>query len=318
MLTFNEFILAEESSGSSHNTDYGAAYETATALHVHNMTGAKQNKDKEYQARIKDLKSKHEEAVSKLPEHLKQRALESAQSSAKVYVDSLEKNHGIKPSDVHEVHHTYAGIDHLVGSKVDRKQNPHDIVIKTKTNKMHGASLKATQGTLSNNSINTVDQESNKHGIPLNISKIWNDRKKKAGLENASGKEIKAVRDDEKVKKHNTAAQHEAAAHHADTFNNASVDNQRKHLKFFMKGEKPAIPYDYVNGQKGKATPNEKLEHNVAINKSSKFTAHASGGVVKIHDHEGRHIATFEHRPTHGAFSSIQVNAKIGTMKAAK
>jgi hypothetical protein len=314
MITFSNFLVEEKE---NHNENFGVAYETATALHTHNLTGAKNNKNPEYRKKIEDVERKGREAFNKLPEHLKKRALESAKNSADEYVKSLKTNHKIDPKDVHEVHHTSKGIDEHVGKKVDRIQNPHDILVKTKTGKMHGASLKATQGTLSNNGIGTVDTTSNGHGIKLNLSKVWEDGKKKAGLAGKSGKEIKAARDDDKVKAINKETQGNAAKHHADNFNKATPEQQRKHLKYLMKADKPEIEYDYVNGEKKKSIPSHQLDHAQAITKGKHFKAHVEPGsnLVKLYDHEGKHLATVEHRPTHGAFSGIQVNTKIGSMK---
>ncbi|MFZ9472697.1 MAG: hypothetical protein ACO26H_03265 [Sediminibacterium sp.] len=313
MISFIDFLVEEKE---NHNENFGVAYETATALHTHNSTGAKDNKDPEYRKRIEEVEKKGREAFNKLPDHLKKRAMEAAKSSSDEYIKSLEKNHGIKAKDVTEVHHTSKGIDEHVGEKTDRIQNPHDILVKTKGGKMHGASLKATQGTLSNNGIGTFDSQNAGH-IKTDVSSIWEKGKKKAGLEGKSGAEIKAARDDEKVKAINKETQAAAAKHHADQFNNASPENQRKHLKYIMKSEKPAIPYDYVNGEKKKSVPSNELEHAQSIEKSKGFHAHQEEGsnLVKIHDEHGKHIATVEHRPTHGAFSGIQVNTKIGSMK---
>jgi hypothetical protein len=313
MITFKTFLVEEKE---NHNENFGVAYETATALHTHNLTGAKDNKDPEYRKKIQDIEHKGKEAFNKLPDHLKKRAMESAKNSADEYVKSLKTNHKIDPKDVHEVHHTSKGIDEHVGQKTDRIQNPHDILVKTKQGKMHGASLKATQGTLSNNGIGTFDTQNAGH-IKTNVSDIWEKGKKKAGLAGKSGAEIKAVRDDEKVKAINKETQAAAAKHHADQFNKSTPESQRKHLKYIMKSEKPAIPYDYVNGEKKKSIPHDQLEHAQAIAKGKHFKAHVEprSNLVKLYDHEGKHLATVEHRPTHGAFSGIQVNTKIGSMK---
>lgn len=313
MQSFINFLSEQKE---NHNENFGVAYETATALHTHNNTGAKHNNDPEYRKKIAAIEAKGKEAFSKLPDHLKARAMESAKNSSDEYIKSLEKNHGIKADQVHEVHHTSKGIDDHVGKKTDRIQNPHDILVKTKTGKMHGASLKATQGTLSNNGIGSFDDE-NKGHIKTNVSSIWDAGKKKAGLAGKSGAEIKAVRDDLKVKAINKETQGKSAAHHAERFNSGTPEQQRAHLKYIMKSGNPEVPYDYVNGEKKKSIPSHKLEHASAITNSKHFYAHNEPGsnLVKIHDEHGKHIATVEHRPTHGAFSGIQVNTKIGSMK---
>ena len=321
MIKFKSFIkesfLLEAEGGSSSNEHFGVAYETAVALHLHNNTGSRTNMDPEHQKRMQEINKKGKEAFDKLPDNLKQRALESAKASADAYLKSLKDNHGIDAKDIVEVHHTSKGIDNLIHAKADRIQNPHDVVVKTKSGQLHGASLKATQGTLSNNGIGTVDSTSNNHGVELHLGKIWEKGKKKAGLEGKSGAEIKAVRDQPKVKEANKATQAEAASHHAQEFNKASTENQREHLRYLMKSGKPAVPYDYVNGEKGKAIPSDQLEHAQAINNSKKLEMRNEKGsnLVKVYG-DGKHLATIEHRPTHGAFNGIQVNTKIGSMKA--
>jgi hypothetical protein len=315
VLRFKDFL--SEGKGSDLNTIYGDAYETGTALHIHHSTGSAHNKDSEHKARIAHIQQVHDEAMAKLPDHLKERAQKSAKSSASAYLDSLKANHKINAEDVHEVHHTSKGIDKLVGRAVDRKQNPHDIVVKTKSGKIHGASLKATQGTLSNNTTNQFDKEGEKSGVKTNISGIWERGKKKAGLHGLSGKEVKARRDEPKVKEANAETQREAANHHAEVFNKSKLSHQKKHMEYLMKTN-PDLHYDYVNGEKGKSTPIEKVDHVKALHSAKSLHATIHNNVVKIHDHEGRHILSVEHRPTHGAFSSIQANAKLGSMKAGK
>lgn len=312
MLSFKEFLT--EAKGSSSNELYGRAYETGVALNLHKATGSLNNTSKDHQDRIKSIEDAHNDAITKLPEHLRQRALTSALNSSTAYLDSLKNHHGIHPEDIEEVHHTAKGIDHLVGEKTDRIQNPHDVVIKTKSGKLHGASLKATQGTLSNNGIGTVDKIG---GIGTKLKEIWDNGKEKIGLGKATTKEIKARRDEPEVKAANRETQSEAASHHAEQFNNASLEDKKHHLRYIMKSGSPAIPYDYVNGEKKKSIPSHLLDHAQAIESSGDFVAKAepNSNLVKIHDDQGRHIATVEHRPTHGAFSGIQVNTKIGSMK---
>lgn len=314
MQSFKSFLT--ESDKSSNNEHFGKAYEIATALHVHHLTGSSKNNDPAYKEKIKKLNDDGKESFSKLPEHLKQRVLSSAKSSAESYVDSLKKNHKINPEDVTEVHHTSKGIDKFSGKKSDRIQNPHDIVVKAK-NGYHGASLKATSGTLSNNGIGTLDKVEHDR-LNLKLSDVWANGKRKAGLEGKSAAEVKAHRNDEHVKRVNNETQHAAASHHADAFNNASLADKKAHLRHIMKTGRPDIPYDYVNGEKGKSTPSHELDHAKAIDHATSFHAKVAPGsnMAKIYDNQGRHLATVEHRPTHGAFSGIQANVKIGSMKA--
>jgi hypothetical protein len=311
MLSFNTF-LAE---ANVDNQALGAAYETATAIHLHNLTGSSKNKDSEHQARIAKVKKDHDTAMAKLPPEKSRQAVEYGKKSAEAYLKSLKTNHGINANDVHEVHHTYAGIDKLVGKKVSQAQNPHDIAIKTKSGKIHGASLKFKPGTLSNSPINSFDKTSNSHGIKTNVSDIWAGAKKKAGLEGKTAKEIKTVRDNPEIKQANTAAQTASAKHHTDSFNKSKHTQQKSFLKDITKSS-PDVGYDYVVGNKGTSEPIQNKHIHKLIDNAKSFKAiHNGSNSVKVVDHEGKHLMTFEHRPTHGAFRSVQVNGKYGTGK---
>ena len=314
MITFSSF-LSEAVESNQYNKAYGEAYETATVLHLHNNTAAKHNTDPTYKAHIAEVKKRHKTAMASLPDHLKKRALEAAANSGKVYLKSLKDNHNKSPNDINEIHHTHRGIDTHVGKKVDRAMNPHDLVIKGKGNFIHGASLKATSGTASNNPVNSFDNNS---GLKTDLAGIWKKGIKKAGLEGKSKAEIKTVRDTPKIKEANKKVQVEAANHHAEAFNNASHAEKKVHLQFLLKG-RPDLPYDYVKGEHGgSATPHAELPHMKAIAKAKKFTATVSNNRVHIHDEKGNHIATIEHRPTHGSFISPQANAKFGNIKELK
>jgi len=322
MISFSHYIAeaknnsaAAEASGS--NTALGAAYETATALRLHALTGSSKNKNKDHLARIKAMEDLHKQSMKALSPEKRKQVLEYANNSATAYLESLKKNHKINPADIAEVHHTYAGIDSLLGKKVDRAGNPHDIVIKTKSGQLHGASLKFKPGTLSNSTTNTFDQASNAAGIKTDITGIWNAAKKKAGLAGLSGKEIKARRDDPKVLAANKAAQTAAAKHHAEAFNAAKPAQKKMMLQSLMKTS-PDLDYDYVVGSKKTSEPIMQKKHTQLVNNAKDFTAqHTPGGVVHIYDQAGNHVMSYEHRPTHGAFSSIQVNGKLGTGKPA-
>jgi len=314
MKTFLNFI-SEASESSQHNKAYGEAYETATVLHLHNNTAAKHNTDPAYQSSIAEVKKKHAAAMAAIPEHLQKRATEAATNSSKSYLKSLKGNHGKSADDIHEIHHTHGGIDTHIGKKVDRAMNPHDLVIKGKGGFIHGASLKATSGTASNNPVNSFDKNS---GLKTNLSSIWKKGIEKAGLGGKSTNEIKAVRDTPEVKEANKKVQAEAANHHADAFNNASHEEKKAHLHFLLKG-RPDLKYDYVKGEHGgSATPHSELPHMKAIAKAKSLTATVNNNRVHIHDESGNHIATVEHRPTHGSFVSPQANAKFGNIKELK
>jgi hypothetical protein len=317
-----DFLVERDTSAaaaaSANNNALGAAYETATALRLHSMTGSSKNKDAAHKKRIERMQTLHDASMTSLSPEKQKQVLEYANNSATAYLDSLKKNKGIKPEDIHEVHHTYAGIDDLMGKKVDRAGNPHDIAIKTKDGTLHGASLKFKPGTLSNSTTNTFDQASNAAGIKTDITGIWNAAKKKAGLEGLSGKEIKARREDPQVLAANKAAQLAAAKHHSEAFNSAKPAQKKAMLQSLMKTS-PDLDYDYVVGSKKTSEPIMEKKHTQVVNNAKDFKAtHTPGGVVHIHDQDGNHVMSYEHRPTHGAFSSIQVNGKLGNLGGKK
>jgi hypothetical protein len=321
MLSFHNFLNEEvaPSAGNAGNTTMGDAYEMGTVLHIHNNTAAKQNKDKAYVAKIADLKKKHKVAMSKLSPEKQADVQKKSEDSATAYLGSLAKHEGIKPEHIHEVHHTNLGISQHVGHDVVRADNPHDLIIKGKKGRskfLHGASLKATSGTASNNASASFERQAAAHGMATNTTKSWTEGKKKAGLAGKSAKEVKEVRKDPKVIAANQTAQQNAAAGHAAAFNKAKPAQQKEHILHFLKAH-PDVPYHYVVGEKGgKSTPIDQHPAVAALNKAKKITATVKNNNVHFHDERGNHIATAEHRTTHGAFSSPQTNFKFGSVKA--
>lgn len=321
MQKFKAFINEEvaPAGGNAGNTAMGDAYETATVLHVHNNTAAKDNKDKDYQAKIAAVKKKHKDAMAKLSPEKQADVAKKAKDSATAYLGSLEKHEGIKPEHIHEVHHTNLGISSHMGHDVVRADNPHDLLIKGKKGRskfMHGASLKATSGTASNNPSASFERQSAAHGMDTGTTKSWAEGKKKAGLTGKSAKEIKEVRKDEKVVAANKVAQQNSAKGHAAAFNKAKPAQQKEHILHFLKAH-PDLPYHYVVGDKGgKSVPIEKHPAVAALTKAKKVTATVNNNNVHFHDEHGNHIATAEHRTTHGSFSSPQTNFKFGSVKA--
>ena len=320
MIRFQQFIteslfLSEEN---AHNAAYGDAYETGTVLHVHNKTAAKLNKDKTYQASIRDVEAKHHAAIAKLPKDKAEKAQSAAHASGEAYLKSLKTHEKIDPEHVHEVHHTNQGIDAHIGRKVDRPSNPHDLVVKGKKgneNIMHGASLKATSGTASNNTAGSFERISTHHGMETNTSSLWTKGKRAAGLAGKSGADIKAVKHDPEIKAHNTQTQQKSAIAHAAAFNAASHKQKQQHLTHFLKGN-PDLPYHYVKGERGgSSVPHHEMAHIKAIHSAEDIHATVKNNNVHFHDEHGRHIASTEHRTTHGSFSSPQANFKFGTMK---
>lgn len=321
MLNFKTFLYEEVAPavGNAGNSAMGDAYEMGTVLHIHNNTAAKQNKDKAYQTKIADLKKKHKEALSKLSPEKQADVEKKSKDSATAYLGSLSKHEGIQPEHIHEVHHTNLGISSHMGHDVVRADNPHDLIIKGKKGRskfMHGASLKATSGTASNNASASFERQSAAHGMNTGTSKAWTEGKKKAGLAGKSAKEVKEVRKDAKVVAANNTAQQNSANGHAAAFNKAKPAQQKEHILHFLKAH-PDLPYHYVVGDKGgKSVPIEQHLAVAAVNKAKKITATVKNNNVHFHDEHGNHIATAEHRATHGAFSSTQTNFKFGSVKA--
>ena len=306
----------------------GAAYEAGTAMILHEKSGAAKNKDPEQQKRYRAAVKLHQEAMSHFGSGQQIEIYNSAKKSAEAYLNSLEQNHGIKRQDIKEVHHTYAGIDKVLGKKVDQQSNPHDVAVVTKTGKIHGASLKYKSGTLTNNTVGSADKMSSDLGIQTNFKDIWEKHKKAAGLSGLSEKDIRIKRADpndktgrtinSETQKHYKAAQNESAKHHTDSFNKATPQQRKLYLQRLMKTN-PAVGYDYVLGDKGTSEPIENKKHTQLVNNAKDF--HAETGVngrVNIYDNNGNHIMHFEHRSAHGAFLSNQVNGKYGTGKPKK
>ena len=172
-------------------------YERATVLNLHAATAASKSKDKEYLAKIAELKKKQIEDLKLLPDDIKKSALKAADSSSSAYLKSLKENRGVNPKDITEIHHTNKGIGHLIGRNVATRDNPHDLVIRIGTGKnsrLHGASLKKTQGTLGNNSHNQFSTHGKETGIGSQTSDIWNAGLEKAGLKGLSEKELRVRR----------------------------------------------------------------------------------------------------------------------------
>lgn len=320
MLNFADFILNEsEKSGSSINTHMARVYERETALHIHDHSAAKHNKDKKYQAEIAKMRAEHEEDKKNLPEKVRKEAIASAHRSAKAYMGSLKKHQNIDPSEIKTVHHTGAM------SLGDKNQNPQDVIISYQQGGpngikgLHGASLKKTQGTLSNNTTKSFAAMNKNMGtqIGANIPDIWEKGKKKVGFAGKPKSETKPRRKDEDVVDQYKKTQHESAKHHAESFNAASHNHKRRSLVATMKlNYDREIPYDYVNGEKGTSKPVEEMPHAKALLASKSFHATQAGNLVHIHNEKGQHLLTYEHRSTHGPFHSDQINAKLGSLKA--
>ncbi|CAB4131672.1 hypothetical protein UFOVP132_203 [uncultured Caudovirales phage] len=314
----------------------GAAYESKTMMNLHDASGAKDSKDPAQAARYAEAKRLHKEALSKLSPEDQKKAIEGADRSSDAYLDDLKKQ-GIKASDIEQVHHTYAGIDDVVGEKTDQQDNPHDVAIVTKKGQIHGASLKLTSGTLTNNTTNSVDEMSSKLGISTNVDAIWKKKMIALGLADKNGKplsekQLRVARSADpendprgknlrpEVQQAYYDTQRESAAHHADSFNKATPEQRKAYMLKLMKANPhEKAPYSYVRGDVGTSEDIRTKKHYVLAKKAKDFKAEISGpneknpGQVRIVDHEGNNIVNFDHRSTHGAFLSNQVNGKFGT-----
>ena len=311
------------------NTALGVAFETLTALHLHDRTDSSKNKDPEHLKRIEEIRAKHQKALAFLTPEKRAKVLKGSDRAATAYLDSLGKQ-GIKPTDIHEVHHTSTGIDKVFGSKVNQSQNPHDIVVRTKrphpsafgpNNDLHGTSLKLTQGTLSNNGVGEMDKVAASHGMKMNMGDIWN-KGYKDTVGDMPKKEVKKIRDREDVAGGYLKTRDKVLKHYQNAFNNPEgatpeekLANQKKHLAYLMKSN-PDMNYDYTNAEKGYSKPVSDLDHVKAVQSARSFSTRVTDSMMHIYDHEGKHILSVEHRATHGPWSSIQVNAKLGSMKA--
>lgn len=267
------------------NKYYADAFEAHTALELHKRTGSIHNSDSEHQARIAKIQQAKDITMAKIPEHMQKEAERLGNNAAETYLHSLKHNHGINAEDVHEVHWTNKGISKVLGREVSQQTNPHDLVIKTKNGKLHGTSLKAKSGTVSNNGLKTFDKNSVFNGQHTNVSAAWK------GQTNGD----------------------EAARHHTESFNSGSVEEQKAHLHYLMKSH-PDLHYDYTDADQKKSIPIDKHPNVIATNQASGFTAVHSGSKVRIHDDQGRHILTIEHRRP-GKGRSPQANAKFGNLK---
>lgn len=340
MLGFISFLIekatAKSGLGNALNTMYADAYEMNTALHLHDNSAASKNEDQAYQAKMAELRQKRDEVEKKLgaldPTRVSL-ARKAALDSATAYMDSLSRQ-GVKPNMIQTVHHTNKGISDFLGRKVDRKSNPHDIMIthtNTKVNNgIHGTSLKATQGTASNTPIESFDRDS---GIGTNLKGVWEKHLRKLGFVDEKGKgrqlpifksgdprkpQLKALQARPDVIQAYAAAVGNATQHHATSFNNAEMDARRQHLLKVLKLN-PDVPYDLTKGEKGgSSVPHTELPHFDAINNATNLYAVPGGGSTHFYDQDHRHIASVEHRATHGTFSALQANGKLGTLRQRK
>ena len=314
----------EEAAGSAENTKMADAYERGTALYIHDNSGAYKNPDRAYQEKIAKMRAQHKKDLAALSSPARRKdIMQKSQLSGEGYLQSLEKNHGVNRRDITHAHHTNKGIDSVIGREVDRKANPHDVMVQfnkqngKKVKGVHGTSLKATTGTASNTPIGSFDRDS---GIGTNLSSVWTKHLHNAGL---GGKQIstadnfrpqrKKLQTQKKVIDSYRAGQAEAATHHAKKFDSANIKAQKQHLRNILKLN-PDVGFDLTKGD-GSSVPIESSPHADAINKAKSFSTEVRKNVVHFFDHKGNHIGMVEHRGVKGPMASLQANAKLGTLK---
>jgi len=314
----------QEAAGSAENTKMADAYERGTILHIHDNSAAYKNPDPAYQEGITRLRAQHKKDLAALSSPAKRKDIQQkSRQSAEGYLNSLQANHGVNRKDITHVHHTNKGIDDIIGREVDRKQNPHDLMVQfsrqngKKVKGVHGSSLKATTGTASNTPIASFDRDS---GIGTNIAGVWKKHLRNAGLD---GKQIstadsfkpqrKKMQTQKKIIDSYRAGQAEVATHHANTFNAARLNAQKEHLRGILK-LKPDVGFDLTKGD-GSSVPIEQSPHALAINKAKSFSTEVRKNVVHFFDHNGNHVGMVEHRGVKGPMAALQANGKLGTLK---
>jgi hypothetical protein len=335
------------------NDALGMAYETLTALHVHNNSASAQRMDPnnpehaENIKRINAIQASHETAMAKLSPEKQQKVREGAKNSANAYLKSLAAE-GINPENIIEVHHTNRGIDKLIGRKVSQAKNPPDIGVRLDQPHSHGqgpnkdlhfASLKLTPGTASNNGTGAIDklgkEDPEKH-IPTKFDEIWKAGRKVSGIGDRTISQLSDLRrsvdkrnkpqdvDPEKkalydrINQTYQTTRQAVLAHHKEAFDGATLAQQREHLSHFMKAS-PDASYHYVVGEKGgKSVPIDEHPNVVALRNAKSFHSEVRGSRMHVYDHLGRHLLSVEHRSTHGPWSSTQANAKFESLKVNK
>jgi len=267
----------------ANNKAFADAFEAYTVKRIHHMT-THNNDDPAHKKRMADIQRSFNEAASKIPMHLRKRAKNLGKRATNAYLKSLESQ-GITKDDIHEVYWTNKGISNAIGREVSRRNNPHDIIIKTKDGKFHGASLKASEGTVSNNGLAAFDLHSKFNGKHTNLQSAW------TGQKNGQG----------------------AAQHHVNMFNSGTLEDKKNHLHYLLKSH-PDVPYHYVVADQDKSIPIEEHPAVKAINAATSIRAEHRGANVHFYDQDGKHLAYVEHRRP-GKGRSPQANAKFGSLK---
>lgn len=309
--------------GSAKNTAIADHFEALTTLHIHENSAAKNNMDKNYRDKVATLKERIHTNAQHLNKDQIEDNTERSKKAGNSYLDSLDRNHGIRKEDIVESHHTPHGISHVIGREVDRKSNPHDLLIKTKTGRYHGSSLKRGSATESNFGVGKISRHHEHEANPKNrilseLSDIWAKGKEKAKFKNLDKKGLKLWQARKEVINIHQDTMKEAANHHVSSFNSAEHEVQRKHIKHLLKGD-PDVPYDRTSAITGTSIPHNKTRSSMTLSKASKFHAESRGNITHFYavdEDTKHHIASVEHRSTHGPFKSMQVNVKVKESKS--
>jgi len=276
----------------ANNKAFADAFEAYTVKRIHHMT-THNNNDPAHKKRMADIQRSFDEATAKIPMHLRKRAINLGERAAIAYLKSLESQ-GITKDDIHEVHWTNKGISNAIGHPVSRLNNPHDLLLKVRVKdpktgedrlEWRGASLKASEGTVSNNGLKTFDKHSSFQNKPTNLQSAWTRQKNGQG----------------------------AAQHHVNMFNSGTLEDKKNHLHYLLKSH-PDVPYHYVVADQDKSVPIEEHPAVKAINAATSIRAEHRGANVHFYDQDGKHLAYVEHRRP-GEERSPQANAKFGSLK---
>jgi hypothetical protein len=196
--------------------------------------------------------------------------------------------------------------------------------------------LKLTPGTASNNGTGAIDklgkEDPEKH-IPTKFDEIWKAGRKVSGIGDRTISQLSDLRrsvdkrnkpedvDPEKKALYDRINQtyqntrQATLAHHKESFDNATLAQQREHLSHFMKAS-PDASYHYVVGEKeGKSVPIDEHPNVVAMRNAKSFHTEVRGTRMHVYDNNGKHLLSMEHRSVHGPWSSTQINAKFEKLK---
>ena len=327
----NRFIfedyLEESSEANAANAPKAEAYETLTAMKLHDMTGARNNDDPKFRQQHHETIARHHKAMAKLSPEMRDEVEERAHNSATGYAKSLKDNHKQNLNDIHEVHHTHLGIDSHVGKSVERITNPHDVLVKGKDGFMHGTSLKyRSGGAVTNGSLGSYSKWAEKGGMkndwPNQHAKLKKDAVGDASIaelrrQHAADPEAKAKSDEMHKDTMKTMAQTVA-----DHFNSQKHEDKH-HLMNYLAKTKPDLGYDYTPGEKVVSYPHDQHPQGGKILAAKSLTAHHNGtGRVHIRDHEGNNLLNVELRASNKwsspTFTTSYMNGKPAKEKASK